>query len=110
MANAPAMNIKIDVDARDVQRRIEAGAMGLDSYINSALVASADFVKGEIKSHAPQGVGARMGAGLKNSVVAVSLASTRSRSTLRCSAPPGWTAGAKRNARLPGATGAGRMH
>lgn len=68
MASDAAGSYRIIVDSRVGRARLERGAMGVDSFLNSALVAASWLVKEEVSSRAPEGVAGQLGAGLKHTV------------------------------------------
>jgi hypothetical protein len=56
------------MDADLAIAKFEAGMMGLNSYINSALHNASYIVREEMKSRAPEGVAGANGQGLKNTI------------------------------------------
>jgi hypothetical protein len=68
MANSNTITYSFLWDADIAMAKLEAQAMGLDSYLNSALHNASYFVKEEMKNRAPEGVGGANGQGLKNTI------------------------------------------
>lgn len=67
MANR-SIDYSFVMNAEIALAKLEAGAMGLDSYINSALVGASYIVQQEMKSRVNEGVGAANGQGIKNNI------------------------------------------